>query len=57
MTSEGASNKVIAEGLITREKMVSNHIADIFSRLRVADGAQAVLRARDAGPLRDIDRQ
>jgi len=30
-------------------KTVSNHITNIFSKLQVADRAQAIIRARDAG--------
>ena len=49
MMSRGASNKDIAENLVISGKTVSNHITSIFSKLQVADRAQAVLRARDAG--------
>jgi DNA-binding NarL/FixJ family response regulator len=30
-------------------KTVSNHITNIFGKLQVADRAQAIIRARDAG--------
>jgi DNA-binding NarL/FixJ family response regulator len=30
-------------------KTVRNHVSNIFSKLQVADRAQAVLRAREAG--------
>ncbi|HLO28898.1 MAG TPA: response regulator transcription factor [Anaerolineales bacterium] len=49
LMSQGASNKDIAEKLFISGKTVSNHITNIFSKLQVADRAQAVLRARDAG--------
>jgi DNA-binding NarL/FixJ family response regulator len=49
LISWGASNKDIAEKLFISGKTVSNHITNIFSKLQVADRAQAVLRARDAG--------
>jgi len=49
LMSHGASNKDIAEKLVISGKTVSNHITNIFSKLQVADRAQAVLRARDAG--------
>ena len=49
LMTQGASNKVIAEKLVISGKTVSNHITNIFSKLQVADRAQAVLRARDAG--------
>lgn len=49
LMTQGASNRVIAEKLVISGKTVSNHITNIFSKLQVADRAQAVLRARDAG--------
>ena len=49
LMTRGASNKDIAEKLVISGKTVSNHISNIFSKLQVADRAQAVLRARDAG--------
>ena len=49
LMTQGASNKDIAEKLVISGKTVSNHISNIFSKLQVADRAQAVLRARDAG--------
>jgi DNA-binding NarL/FixJ family response regulator len=49
LMSEGASNKDLAERLVISGKTLSNHITSIFSKLQVADRAQAVLRARDAG--------
>jgi len=49
LMSRGASNRDIAEKLFISGKTVSNHITNIFSKLQVADRAQAVLRARDAG--------
>lgn len=47
LISGGASNKDIAEKLFISGKTVSNHITNIFSKLQVANRAQAVLRARD----------
>ena len=49
LMSHGASNKDIAEKLFISGKTVSNHITNIFSKLQVADRAQAIIRARDAG--------
>lgn len=49
LMAQGAGNKAIAEKLVISGKTVSNHISNIFSKLQVADRAQAVLRARDAG--------
>ena len=38
------------ERLVTaREKEIRNHISNIFAKLQVADRAQAIARAREAG--------
>ena len=49
LMAQGVSNKAIAEKLVISMKTVSNHITNIFSKLQVADRAQAIIRARDAG--------
>jgi DNA-binding NarL/FixJ family response regulator len=49
LMAQGVSNKEIAEKLVISMKTVSNHITNIFSKLQVADRAQAILRAREAG--------
>ena len=49
LIAQGVSNKEIAEKLFISMKTVSNHITNIFSKLQVADRAQAIIRARDAG--------
>jgi DNA-binding NarL/FixJ family response regulator/class 3 adenylate cyclase len=49
LIAQGVSNKEIAEKLVISMKTVSNHITNIFGKLQVADRAQAILRARDAG--------
>ncbi|MBL8046067.1 MAG: response regulator transcription factor [Anaerolineales bacterium] len=49
LMTQGADNKSIAEKLVISGKTVSNHITSIFSKLQVADRAQAILRAREAG--------
>ena len=43
------SSKKIAEKLVISMKTVSNNITNIFGKLQVADCAQAIIRARDAG--------
>ena len=43
------SNATIASRLGLSPKTVANHISSIFNKLQVADRAQAILRARDAG--------
>ena len=47
--AEGASNEEIAKSLVISPKTVRNYITEIFSKLQVADRAQAIIRARDAG--------
>jgi DNA-binding NarL/FixJ family response regulator len=49
LIAEGASNKEIADRLVISGKTVSNHITNIFGKLQVADRAEAILRAREAG--------
>jgi DNA-binding NarL/FixJ family response regulator/class 3 adenylate cyclase len=49
LIAQGVSNKDIADKLFISMKTVSNHITNIFGKLQVADRAQAILRARDAG--------
>jgi DNA-binding NarL/FixJ family response regulator len=49
LIAQGHSNAEIAERLILSIKTVQNHVSNIFSKLQVADRAQAIVRARDAG--------
>lgn len=49
LIARGDSNASIAEQLVISLKTVRNHVSNIYSKLHVADRAQAVLRARDAG--------
>ena len=46
---ERSSNSQIAAELTLSPKTVRNHISNIFSKLQVADRAQAIVRAREAG--------
>jgi DNA-binding NarL/FixJ family response regulator len=47
--AQGLNNKLIAQKLSISEKTVRNHVSNIFSKLQVADRAQAIIRAREAG--------
>ena len=49
LIAQGHSNSEIAERLLLRTKTVQNHVSNIFNKLQVADRAQAIVRARDAG--------
>lgn len=49
LIAQGHSNTEIAERLLLSIKTVQNHVSNIFSKLQVADRAQAIVRARDAG--------
>ncbi|NIR61147.1 MAG: response regulator transcription factor [Gammaproteobacteria bacterium] len=49
LIARGQTNAQIAEALTIALKTVRNHVSNIFSKLQVADRAQAVIRARDAG--------
>jgi DNA-binding NarL/FixJ family response regulator len=49
LIARGESNVEIAQALTISVKTVRNHVSNIFSKLQVADRAQAVIRAREAG--------
>ena len=49
LIAQGHSNSEIAERLLLRTKTIQNHVSNIFSKLQVADRAQAIVRARNAG--------
>jgi DNA-binding NarL/FixJ family response regulator len=49
LIAQGLNNTVIADRLVISPKTVGNHISNIFSKLQVADRAEAIVRARDAG--------
>jgi DNA-binding NarL/FixJ family response regulator len=49
LISQGNNNQEIAQRLVLSPKTVRNHITNIFSKLQVADRAQAIVRARQAG--------
>jgi DNA-binding NarL/FixJ family response regulator len=49
LLAQGLTNTTIAERLFLSPKTVRNHVSNIFSKLQVADRAQAIIRAREAG--------
>ncbi len=55
LLAQGLNNTEIAQQLVISPKTVRNHVSNIFSKLQVADRAQAIIRAREAGLPRDSD--
>jgi DNA-binding NarL/FixJ family response regulator len=49
LLAAGHSNSTIASRLRISDKTVRNHVSNIFTKLAVADRAQAIVRAREAG--------
>jgi len=49
LIAQGYKNAEIAERLVLSPKTVRNHVTNILSKLQVADRAQAIIRAREAG--------
>jgi DNA-binding NarL/FixJ family response regulator len=49
LIAQGKSNQEITKELQVSPKTVRNHISNIFAKLHVADRAQAIVRAREAG--------
>lgn len=49
LIAQGRSNAEIGSRLAISGKTVRNHVSNIFSKLQVADRAQAIVRAREAG--------
>jgi DNA-binding NarL/FixJ family response regulator len=49
LIARGLGNQAIAERLFLAPKTVRNLVSTIFSKLQVADRAQAIVRAREAG--------
>ncbi len=49
LIAQGKNNTEIARQLEISQKTVRNHVSNIFNKLQVADRAQAIIRAREAG--------
>jgi DNA-binding NarL/FixJ family response regulator len=49
LIARGHNNAAIAARLFVSPKTIGNHISHIFTKLQVADRAQAIIRAREAG--------
>ena len=49
LIAQGVNNAAIADRLCLSPKTVRNHISNIFSKLQVADRAEAIVRAGEAG--------
>lgn len=49
LVAEGVNNQVISRRLNLSVKTVRNHVSNIFTKLHVADRAEAIVRAREQG--------
>ena len=49
LIAQGLPNPAIARQLSLSTKTVGNYVSNIFAKLQVADRAQAIIRAREAG--------
>jgi DNA-binding NarL/FixJ family response regulator len=49
LVAQGINNDAIAQRLGYSTKTVRNYVSNIFSKLQVADRAQAIVKAREAG--------
>ncbi|MER7506320.1 response regulator transcription factor [Nonomuraea pusilla] len=49
LVAAGRSNQQIASALFLSPKTVRNNVSNIFAKLHVADRAEAIVRAREAG--------
>ena len=49
LVAQGRANTAIAARLSLSHKTIRNHVSNILAKLQVADRAQAIVQARDAG--------
>ncbi len=47
--AQGRTNQQLADVFVLSPRTVRNHLSNIFSKLQVANRAQAIIRARDSG--------
>jgi DNA-binding NarL/FixJ family response regulator len=57
LIAQGHSNDAIARQLFLSGKTVRNHVSNIFSKLQLADRAEAIVRAREAGLGSELPRR
>ena len=55
LIAAGVANSDIAKRLFLSPKTIRNYVSSIFTKLQVADRAQAIVRARAAGLGRQPD--
>jgi DNA-binding NarL/FixJ family response regulator len=53
LIAQGRNNAEIARRLYLSQKIIRNHVSNVFLKLQVADRSQAIVRAREAGLGRD----
>ena len=49
LLAAGRSNAQIAQALFLSQKTIRNNVSNVFAKLQVADRAEAIVRAREAG--------
>jgi DNA-binding NarL/FixJ family response regulator len=49
LIAQGRNNAWIAQHFTLSQKTVRNHVSNVFAKLQVADRAEAIVRAREAG--------
>ena len=49
LVAQGHNNASMALHFVLSQKTIRNHVSNIFTKLQVADRAQAIVRAREAG--------
>ena len=55
LIAQGHPNPSIARQLSLSTKTVANYVSNIFTKLQVADRAQAIIHAREAGLGRNMN--